>query len=109
MVKSERDTEGKISTETRYYITGLEANAGQFGRAVRCHRGMENSVNRVSDVAFREDACRIRKDYASENLAIIRHIALNLLRQEKTLKRGIATKRLRAGWDDRYLLKILCP
>ncbi len=108
-VKSARDMEDKISTEVRYYITGLESDAELFGRAVRGHRGIENSVHRVSDVAFREDMCRIRKGHAAENSAIIRHIALNLLRHEKTLKRGIAPERLKAGRDDRYLLNILCP
>lgn len=109
MVKSERDTGGKVSTETRYYITSLESDAEVFAHAVRGHWGIENSVHWVSDVAFREDECRIRKGYAAENFAIIRHIALNLLRKENTLKRGIATKRLKAGWDDRYLIKILRP
>ncbi len=107
MVKSERDMEGKVSRETRYYITSLESDAEQFGRAVRGHRGIENSVRWVSDVTFREDQCRIRKGHAAENPAVIRHIALNLLRQEQSLKKGIAVRRHRAGWDNDYLLKVL--
>jgi hypothetical protein len=59
------------------------------------------------DVAFNEDDCRIRKDYAPENLAIIRHIALNLLNQEKHLKKGVKRKRNLAGWDHEYLMEVL--
>lgn len=107
MVKSERDMEGKVSIETRYYISSIESDVGQFRRAVRGHWGIENKVHWVLDVVFREDACRIRKGFASENLAVIRHIALNLLRNEQSLKKGIAVKRHRAGWDNDYLLKVL--
>lgn len=107
MVRSERDIEGKTGTETRYYITSIEADAEQFSKAVRSHWGIENKVHWISDVCFREDASRIRKGYAAENLAVIRHIALNLLRHERSLKKGIAVKRHRAGWDNDYLLKVL--
>ena len=75
--------------------------------AVRGHRGTENSVHRVPDVVFREDDCRIRKGYASENFSVIRRTAPNLLCQEKSIKKGIAVKRQRAGWDNEYLLKVL--
>lgn len=61
----------------------------------------------VLDMAFREDECRVRKGYGSENLARLRHIALNLLNQDKTSKMGIKNKRLRAGWDQQYLLQLL--
>ncbi|BBO88480.1 hypothetical protein DSCOOX_16600 [Desulfosarcina ovata subsp. ovata] len=59
------------------------------------------------DVSFREDHCRVRKDHALENFVILRHMAMNLLKREKTLKGGIQTKRLKAAWDENYLIKIL--
>ena len=74
---------------------------------IRQHWGIENQLHWLLDVGFREDANRTRKGHAAENMALLRRIALNLLKQEKTLKRGIKTKRLKAGWDKRYLLKVL--
>ncbi|HBG76333.1 MAG TPA: hypothetical protein DDW86_05175 [Clostridiales bacterium] len=71
------------------------------------HWAIENSLHWVLDIAFRKDESRVRKDHAAENLNIIRHMTLNLLKQEKTLKRGIKTKRLRCGWDNKYLKKVL--
>lgn len=107
MVEAERRIGKKISIERRYYISSIKARAGLFAQAVRTHWGIENSVHWVLDVAFREDECRIRKGFASENLSVLRHMALNLLRREKTLKVGIANKRLKAGWDPEYLHKVL--
>jgi len=93
--------------EFRYYITSMESNAKKIAEAVRGHWGIENSLHWVLDIAFREDECRIRKDHAPANFAVLRHIALNLLRQENSKRRSIKTKRLRAGWDMDYLGKIL--
>ena len=76
--------------------------------AVRGHWGIENSVHWVLDVSFDEDDCRIRKDHASHNMATLRRLALNLLRQDTGHKRGVKTRRHRAGWDNNYLLRILC-
>ncbi|MBF0395137.1 MAG: transposase [Desulfobacterales bacterium] len=59
------------------------------------------------DIGFREDECRKRKGNSPENFSILRHMALNLLNQEKTLKHGVKTKRLRAGWDNAYLVKVI--
>ena len=106
MVVSTREIGEKLNTETRYFITSLYSNAEEFGRSVRQHWGVENSLHWVLDVTFREDNCRIRKDNAAENFAIVRHIALNLAKSEKTHKRGIRAKRLLAGWDRDYLVKV---
>lgn len=97
---------GEVNREQRCFIASLAADAKLFSQAVRMHWGVE-SMHWCLDVGFREDACRVRKDHAPENLAVIRQIALNLLKQEKTAKVGIQTKRLMAGWDHAYLAKLL--
>lgn len=106
MAEAERREKGRISHETRYYLTSL-ADAATFGRAVRGHWGIENGLHWVLDIAFREDESRARAGASAANLVVLRHIALNLLKQEATAKVGIKNKRLKAGWDERYLLKVI--
>lgn len=107
IVVSERHVNGQKSEECRYYISSLENKAELFAKAVRAHWGMENSLHWVLDIAFREDESRVRKGHAPKNLAVLRHLALNLIRQEKTAKLGVKNKRLKAGWDNAYLANIL--
>jgi predicted transposase YbfD/YdcC len=107
VVQAERSTKGEMTTERRYYILSLPNNAKAFGNAVRSHWQIENAVHWVLDIAFREDECRIRMDHGPENFAVLRHIALNLLRQETTFQGSIKSKRHRAGWNDSYLKKVL--
>lgn len=107
MVERERAVNGDTSKETSYYVTSLKSDAARIARAVRGHWGIENSLHWVLDIAFREDESRIRKDNAPANFAVIRHMALNLLRKETSLRRGIKAKRLKAGWDMDYLKRIL--
>ncbi len=99
--------DGTFEIERRYFITSLSHDAKSLAQAIREHWCIENQLHWVLDVQFNEDDSRIRKDNAPENLAIIRHIALNLLNQEKTVKNGIKNKRKRSGWDNNYLLKVL--
>lgn len=106
-VNSQRQVESKITIETRYYISSLPNDAKKILQAARSHWGVENSLHWVLDVAMGEDDSRIRKDNAPENMAALRRIALNLLKQEKTLKRGIQGKRLKAALSPDYLLKVL--
>ncbi|MCP4459917.1 MAG: ISAs1 family transposase [Cytophagales bacterium] len=107
VVQSERQVNGSTSIEHRYYISSIENDAKRFAEAVRNHWSIENSLHWVLDIAFREDESRVRKGNAPENLAVLRHIALNLIKQDKSVKLGVKNKRLRAGWDDKYLANIL--
>lgn len=108
MVRSCRKVGNKeASVEERYFISSLPPNATQILGAVRSHWGIENSLHWVLDIGFREDESRIRSGNAPENMAVLRHIALNLLKQEKSAKIGTKAKRLKCGWDERYLLKVL--
>ncbi len=100
-------TTQKRSVETRYFISSLESDAQALMQAVRKHWAIENSLHWVLDVAFGEDKCQIRKDHGAENFAMLRHIALNLLKREKTAKVGVKIKRNKAGWNNDYLLKVL--
>ena len=88
-------------------VPDLSGNARKMLRSIRSHWGVENSLHWVLDVAFDEDDCPIRKDHAPVNFSLLRQMALNLLRQEKTCKNGIGVKRSKAGWDDAYLFKVL--
>jgi predicted transposase YbfD/YdcC len=106
-VVDERHVNGETTLRTRYFVSSLTGGARQLLKAVRRHWGIENSLHWVLDIAFREDDSRVRKDNGPANFAILRHIALNLLKQEKSTKVGVKAKRLKAGWDEPYLLKVL--
>jgi predicted transposase YbfD/YdcC len=93
----------------RYYLSSLPGKAAEALRVTRTHWSIENSMNWVLDVAFREDDSRVRIDHGPENLGILRRIALNLLKQESTLKVGVKAKRKAAGWDEAYLHLVLAP
>ena len=102
------DLSGRVTTERRYFISSLAGvDAGRFAAAVRGHWSVENGLHWSLDVGFGEDRCRARVGHAAENFSRLRRLSLNLLRGDRTVKVGIKGKRLRAGWDHDYLLKVL--
>ena len=107
MTESTRTVDEITTVQKKYYITSTSADIQTFAGATRKHWGIENSLHWCLDVGFREDECRIRKGNASENMAIVRHIALNMLKRESSSKKGIARKRLNAAQNDNYLENIL--
>jgi predicted transposase YbfD/YdcC len=107
MIQTERQLGDQTTVSRRYFIASLKSDAERLLKAVRGHWGIENKVHWVLDIAFREDDCRIRKGYSAENFAVLRHIALNLLRRETSAKRSIKGKRMKAALDEKYLFKVL--
>lgn len=106
LVEAERLVHGQASIERRYFISSVSSVA-EFAQGAREHWGIENGLHWVLDIAFREDESRTRVAHSAENMAVLRHIALNLLKRERSTTASVHTKRLRAGWDDRYLLTVL--
>jgi predicted transposase YbfD/YdcC len=107
MIQAERQVGDQTTVSRRYFISSLNGDAERLLKAVREHWGIENKVHWVLDITFREDDCRIRKGHGAENFAVLRHIALNLLRRETSAKRSIKGKRMKAALDEKYLLKVL--
>jgi predicted transposase YbfD/YdcC len=107
MVEAIREVGAHRTVERRYYLSSLPLEVKTFARAVRGHWGVENKLHWVLDVQMREDQSRARAGYAAENLATLRRLALNLLKREKTKKRGVRGKQLNASWDHAYLLRLL--
>ena len=102
MVESEQETDGKVETETRFYITSLVLIASALGPMIRSHWMVGNGLHSVLDMIFRDDECRVRTDNAPFNLAIIKHIALNVLRTCKS-KDSLRMRRKVAPWDENAL------
>lgn len=107
LVEAIREINGVTSTERRYYISSRLADAEHIGTVVRGHWGVENGLHWSLDVAFGEDQARMREGNSAENFSILRRIALNLIRQDKSVKVGVKNRRLMAGWDDAYREKLL--
>lgn len=112
MIESTREIingkhKGECSTERRYYISSLPAKPALLNQMIRAHWGIENSFHWVLDMAFDEDDCRIRVGDGAQNFAILRRIALNMLKQDRSTKMGVANKRLKAAWDTQYLATLL--
>lgn len=106
-IREFKNSDKKQEKATRYYITSLESVAEKHQEYIRSHWGVENKLHWTLDVAFSEDASRKRNKNAAQNYSILLKIALNLLKNEKSEKQGVAGKRLKAGWNNDYLLKVL--
>jgi len=108
MCRATRTVGGETSVEDRYFITSVKHDdARKIAESIRAHWGIENSLHWVLDMAFNEDQSRIRIGYAAQNMATIRKIALNILKNSKSKQGGVKAKRLQAAWDNRYLEELL--
>lgn len=109
MLEETRDINGKISCERRFFISSLPANARQIATAVRAHWAIENTLHWTLDLVFNEDHSTVRKGHAPQNMAIVRHVVLNMLNNAKKHFKGLGVKALRkkAGWGEENLRLIL--
>jgi predicted transposase YbfD/YdcC len=108
MVESRIERGDKIETEQRSYISSRALSAAAFADGARGHWAIENNLHWTLDVTFKEDQSRLRAGHGAKNMAVVRHFALNLVRQLAD-KRSIKRRRKRAAWDPKYLLEILAP
>lgn len=108
MVDSHTQRAGKTEHERRYYLSSARLDAKTFATSVRAHWGIENRLHWVLDVVFKEDLSRLRRGHGARNMAIVRHFAINLLRQPDD-RRSLKTRRKLAGWDPDYMHSILTP
>lgn len=106
-IDSVRHVGQSVSRQSRYYISSLPNDAEHLLQVKRSHWAIENGLHWVLDIAFREDDSRVRKGNGARNLALFRHMAVNLLKNEKTAKGGIHNKRMQAAWNEHYLVKVL--
>jgi len=106
-VESKRSYKGKVSIETRYYLSSLEPDAKRAAHAIRSHWTVENNLHWVLDMAFRDDESRVHKGHGQANWVTLRHMALNLIKLDKSFKASVKVKRKRAGWDNNYLLHLI--
>lgn len=107
MVERIRDIEGVVTTEVAFHLCSIAAQAALYERAARGHWSVENQLHWILDVSFGEDQSRVRTGYASQNLNLLRHMSLNLLKTDQSKKCGLKTKRKIAAWDPAYLLSLL--
>ena len=106
MVESEAEREGKLTRERRYYLSSARLDAAAVAQAVRGHWGIENRLHWVLDVVFKEDQARLRSGHAPMNMAVVRHMAANLLHQAKPTT-SLKNRRKRAGWNTAYLESLI--
>ncbi|WP_083839359.1 ISAs1 family transposase [Mucilaginibacter paludis] len=106
-IESTKDVNEKIGQQTRYYISSLTVDAAFFNESIRKHWDIENNLHWQLNVSFGEDYTRARSGQDAENLALVRKMALNILKAETSSKRSTKGKRLKAAWDNDYLLKLL--
>lgn len=107
MVIATRRQGDDVSHATRYYVSSLDGSAETIAGAIRSHWGVENSLHWVLDVAFDNDGTRVRTGHAPANLTVLQHIALNLIKQDKTARKSVKGRRLLAAWDNDYLWTVL--
>lgn len=107
MTECVREVNGIKTTEVRYHLCSIAQNAKQYAAAVRGHWGIENSLHWVLDVVFMEDGSRIRKDHAPENMALVRHVFYNLLKNDKGTKLSMRQKKLKAEWSHDYAMSLV--
>lgn len=107
MVESRVDRGGKLAQERRYYLCSARLDAATFARAVRAHWGVENRLHWVLDVVFHDDLTRLRTGHGPQNMAIVKHIGLDLMRSTKATA-SLKVRRKKAAWNTRYLADVLC-